>query len=154
MSGCESCTKEGWASRTVAFKLWCWRRLLRAPWTARNSNQSIQKEINLEYSLEGMMLRLKFQYPGHLIQRADLLEKTLMLGKIEDRSRGWEGSLESPTQWKWVWENSRRECKTGKLGVLQSMRSQRSVSNLEIEQCNRSPSWPNKDLCVHRRKKS
>ena len=71
-----------------ASELWCWRRLLRAPLTARRSNQSILKEISLEYSLEGLMLKLKRQYFGHLMRRADSLEKTLMLGKIEDRRRG------------------------------------------------------------------
>ena len=72
-----------------AFELWCWRRLLRVPWTARRSNQSILKEISLEYSLEGLMLKLKLQYFGHLMQRADSFEKTLMLGKIEGgRRRG------------------------------------------------------------------
>ena len=70
-----------------AFELWCWRRLLRVPWTARRSNQSIQKEISPECSLEGLMLKLKLQYFGHLMQRADLFEKTLMLGKIEGRRR-------------------------------------------------------------------
>ena len=69
------------------FELWCWRRLLRVPWTARRSNQSILKEISPEYSLEGLMLKLKLQYSGHLMQRTDSLEKTLMLGKIEDRRR-------------------------------------------------------------------
>ena len=70
-----------------AFELWCWRRLLRDPWTARRSNQSILKEVNPEYTLEGLMLRLKLQYFGHLIKRADSLEKTLMLGKIECKRR-------------------------------------------------------------------
>ena len=73
--------------RIDAFELWCWRRLLRVPWTASRSNQSILKEINPEYSLEGLMLKLRLQYFGHLMQRADLLEKTLMLGKIEGRRR-------------------------------------------------------------------
>ena len=73
--------------RIDAFELWCWRRLLRVPWTARRSNQSILKEINPEYSLEGLMLKLKLRYFGHLMQRADSLEKTLMLGKIEGRRR-------------------------------------------------------------------
>ena len=73
--------------RTDAFELWCWRRLLRVPWTARISNQSILKEISPEYSLEGLMLKLKLQYFGHLMQRADLLEKTLMLGRIGGRKR-------------------------------------------------------------------
>ena len=74
--------------RIDAFELWCWRRLLRVPWTARRSNQSILKEISPEYSLEELMLKLKLQYFGHLMQRTDLLEKTLMLGKIEGRRRG------------------------------------------------------------------
>ena len=89
-----------WESRTIqkaerwridAFKLWCWRRLLRVPWTARWSNQSILKEIRPEYSLERLILKLKFQYFGHLMRRADSLEKTLMLGKIGcKRRRGWQ----------------------------------------------------------------
>ena len=73
--------------RIDAFELWCWRRLLRVPWTARRSHQSILKEINPEYSLEGLMLKLKLQYFGHLIQRTDSLEKTLILGKIDGRGR-------------------------------------------------------------------
>ena len=88
MYRCESQTikkAEHW--RIDAFELWCWRRLLRVPWTARRSNQSILKEISPEYSLEGLMLKLKLQYFGHLMQRADSLEKTLMLGKIEGRRR-------------------------------------------------------------------
>ena len=86
--GCESWTiKEAECQRIDAFKLWYLRRLLRVPWTARRSNQSILKEINPEYSLEGLMLKLKLQYFGHLMQRADSFEKTLMLGKIEGRRR-------------------------------------------------------------------
>ena len=86
--GCESWTmKKAEHQRIDAFELWCWRRLLRVPWTARRSNQSIPKEISPEYSLEGLMLKLKLQYFGHLMQRADSLEKTLMLGKIEGRRR-------------------------------------------------------------------
>ena len=90
MYGCESWTiKKAEHQRIDAFELWCWRRLLRVPWTARRSSQSILKEISLEYSLEGLMLELKLQYFGHLMQRADSLEKTLMLGKIEGgRRRG------------------------------------------------------------------
>uniref|UniRef100_A0A4W2HJW0 RNA-directed DNA polymerase n=1 Tax=Bos indicus x Bos taurus TaxID=30522 RepID=A0A4W2HJW0_BOBOX len=90
MHGCESWTiKKAERQRTDAFELWCWRRLLRVPWTARRSNQSILKEINPEYSLEGLMLKLKLQYFGHLMWRADSFEKTLMLGKIEGwRRRG------------------------------------------------------------------
>ena len=87
MYGCESCImKEAEHQTTDAFEL-CWRKLLRIPWTARRSNQSILKETNPEYSLEGLMLKLKLQYFGHLMQRADSLEKTSMLGKIEGRSR-------------------------------------------------------------------
>ena len=88
MYGCESWTiKKAECLRIDAFKLWCWRRLLRVPWTARRSNQSILKEINPEYTLEGLMLKLKPQYFGHLIQRANSLEKPLMPGKIEGRRR-------------------------------------------------------------------
>ena len=88
MYGCESWTiKKAEHRRIDAFELWCWRRLLRVPWTARRSNQSILKEISPQCSLEGLMLKLKLQYFGHLMQRADSFEKTLMLGKIEDRRR-------------------------------------------------------------------
>ena len=90
MYGCENWTiKNAEHQRIDAFELWCWRRLLRVPWTARRSNQSIQKEIRPEYSLEGLILKLKLQYFGHLMRRTDSLEKTLMLGKIEGgRRRG------------------------------------------------------------------
>ena len=89
MYGCESWTvKKVEHQRIDAFELWCWRRLLRVPWTARRSNQSTLKEISSGCSLEGLMLKLKLQYFGHLMQRADSLEKTLMLGKIEGRRRG------------------------------------------------------------------
>ena len=86
--GCESWTiKKAESQRIDAFELWCWRRLSRVPWTVRRSNQSIQKEISPEYSLEGLMLKLKLQYFSHLMRRTDSLEKTLMLGKIEGRRR-------------------------------------------------------------------
>ena len=90
MYGCESWTIKKTEHRRIdAFELWCWRRLLRVPWTARRSNQSILKDISPEYSLEGLMLKLKLQYFGHQMQRTDSLEKTLMLGKIEGgRRRG------------------------------------------------------------------
>ena len=104
MYGCESWTikiADSW--RTDAFELWCWRRLLRVPWTARRSNQSILKEINPKYSLEGLMLKLKFQYFGHLMERTDSLEKTMMLVRLkaggEGDDRGWDGWMVSPTQW-------------------------------------------------------
>ena len=98
MYGCESWTiKKAEHQRTDAFELWCWRRLLRVPWSGRRSNQSILKEINPEYSLEGLMLKLKLQYFGHLMRRVDSLEKTLILGGIggeekgmtEDEMAGW-----------------------------------------------------------------
>ena len=88
MYGCESWTiKKAECRRIYAFQLWCWKRLFRVPWTARRSNQSIPKEISPEYSLKGLMLKLKFQYFGHLMQKADSLEKTLMQGKIEGKKR-------------------------------------------------------------------
>ena len=87
MYGCESWTVKVECRRIDAFELWCWRRLLRVPWTAKRSNQSILEEISPEYSLEGLMLKLKLQYFGHLMRRADSSEKTLMLGKIEGRRR-------------------------------------------------------------------
>ena len=89
--GCESWTiKKAESQRIDAFKLWCWRRLLRVPWTARRSNQSILKEINPNYSLEGLMLKLKLQYFGHLMRWDDSSEKTLILGNTEGRRRGWQ----------------------------------------------------------------
>ena len=88
MNRCESWTiKKAEHQRTDAFKLWCWRRVLRVPWTSGRSNQSILKEISPDYSLEGLMLKLKLQYFSHLMRRTDSLEKTLMLGKIEGRRR-------------------------------------------------------------------
>ena len=91
MYGCESWTiKKAKCQRIDAFELWCWRRLLRVPWTARRSNQSYLKKISPECSLEGLMLKLKFQYFGHLMRRVDSFEKTLMLGKIEGKRRRWQ----------------------------------------------------------------
>ena len=112
----------------IVFELWCWWRLLRISWTARRANQSILKEINTEYSLEGLMLKLKLQYFGHLMVRTESLEKTLILGKIEGKSwREWQGMRwlrVSLIQWTWVWANSGRRWRTEKPGVLQFMRSQ------------------------------
>ena len=107
MYGCESWTvKKAERQRIDAFELWCWRRPLRAPWTARRSNQSILKETSPGCSLEGLMLKLKLQYFGHLMWRVDSLEMTLMLGGIEaegeGNDRGWDGWMESLTQWTWV----------------------------------------------------
>ena len=112
--------KEGWVPKNWCFWTVCWRRLLRVPWITRRSNQSILKEINPEYSLEGLILKLKLQYFGHLLWRANLLEKALMLEKIEGRrrrgGREWGGWMPSMTQWTWVWTNSRRWWRTRKSG--------------------------------------
>ena len=122
----------GW--RIDASELSCWRRLLRVPWTARRSNQSILKEVSPEYLLEGLMLKLKLQYFGHLMQRADSFEKTLMLGKIEGRRRRGRQRMRwwmaSPTQWTWVWASSGSWWWTGKPGMLQPMGLQRVGHNL------------------------
>ena len=101
--GCESWTIKKAECQRIASELWCWKRLLRVPWAARRSNQSILKEISPEYSLEGLMLKLELQYSGHQMLRADSLEKTLMLGTIEGRRRrgrqGMNGWMTSPTRW-------------------------------------------------------
>ena len=128
--GCENWSiKEAEHWRIDAFELWCWRRLLRVPWTARRSSQSILKEISPEYSLEGLMLKLKLQYFGHLMWRIDSLEKTLMLGKIEGRRRrGWQrwyGWMASLIQRTWIWASSGSWWRIQKPGVLQSMGLQR-----------------------------
>ena len=134
MYGCESWTIKKAEQQTIdAFELWCWRRLLRVPWTARRSNQSILKEISPECSLEGLMLNLKLQYFGYLMQRTDSFEKTLMLGKIEGRSRRWDGWMASLTLWTWVWVNSGSWWWTWRLGVLQSIGSQRVRHNWATE---------------------
>ena len=137
MYGCESWTIKKAEHRIIdAFELWCWRRLLRVPWTAKRSNQSILKEINHEYSLEGLML--KHQYFGYLMWKAYSLEKTLMLGKTECRRRrghrGWDGWVASPTRRTWVWANSRRWWRIGKSSMLQSMGLQRAGHDLATEQ--------------------
>ena len=119
--------------RIDAFQLWCWRRHLRMPWTTRRSNQSILKEISPE--LEGLMLKL--QYFGHLMHRANSLEKTLMLGKIEagqGEDRGWDGWMASPTQWTWVRANAGRWWWREKPGMLQSTGLQRIGRNWATEQ--------------------
>ena len=114
-----------------------WRRLLRVSWTARRSNQSILKEVSPDYSLEGLMLKLKLQYFGHLMWRADSFEKILMLRKIgaggEGDGRGWDGWMASPTQWTWVWINSGSWWWTGRPGMLQFMGSQRIGHNWATE---------------------
>ena len=142
----------GWESWTIkkaehwridAFELWCWRRLLRATWTARISNQSIIKEITPGCSLEGLMLKLKLQSFGHLMRRTDSLEKTLMLGKIEGGRRRGQQRMRCPLiQWTWVWVNSRSWWWTGRPGVLQSMGSQRVGHDWATEL-----NWT--DVCLH-----
>ena len=130
MYGCETWTvKKAKCRRIDAFEPWCWRRLSRVPWTARRSNQSILKEISPGCSLEGLMLKLKFQYFGHLMQRTDSLKRPrcwerLKVGKEGD-DRGWTGWMASPTQGAWVWVNSRSWQWMGWPGMLQSMGLQR-----------------------------
>ena len=127
---CESWTiKKAEHQRIDAFELRCWRRLLRVHWTARRSNQSILKEISPGCSLEGLMLKLKCQYFGHLMQRTDSFEKTLMLERLkvggEGDDRGWDGWMASLTQWTWVWVNSGSRWWAGRPAVLQFMGLQR-----------------------------
>ena len=130
MYGCSSWTiKKAECRRIDAFELWCWRKLLRVPWTARRYNQSILKEISPENSLEGLMLTLKLQYFGHLMWRTDSFEKIWCWewlkvgGKADDR--GWDGWITSLTQWTWVWVNSGSWWWTGRPGI-QRVRQQLS----------------------------
>ena len=130
MYGSESWTvKKAECRRVDAFELWCWRRLLRVPWTARRSSQSILKEISPGYSLEGLMLKLKLQYFGHLMQRADSLEKILIWEGLgaggEGDNRRWDGWMASPTRWTWVWVDSGSWWWTGRPGMLRFLGSQR-----------------------------
>ena len=117
MYGCESWNiKKAECRRIDVFDLWCWRRLLRVPWTARRSNQSILKEDISEYSLEGLVLKLKLQYFGHLIRnwkRSWCWERLKAGGEGNDT--GWDSWMASPTQWTWIWTSSRRRWRTGKL---------------------------------------
>ena len=150
MYGCDSWTvKKAARQRIDAFELWWWRRLLRVPWTARRSNQSILKEISPGISLEGMMLKLKLQYFGYLKQRVDSLEKTLMLGGLgaggEADDRGWDGWMASLTRWTWVWVNSGSWWWTGRPGVLRFMGSQRVGHDWATE----LNWWPNNPTTGH-----
>ena len=139
MKGCESwIIKKAECQRIDVFELWCWTRLLRVLWSAGRSNQSIVKEVNPEYSLEGLVLKLKLQYFSHLMWRAASLEKTLMLGKIEgkrrrgqQRMRRLDGITASMDK---IWANSGRSWRTGKPGLLQSMGLQRVRHDLATEQ--------------------
>jgi len=137
--------KETESQRIDAFELWCWRRLLRVPWTARRSNQSILKEISPGCSLEGLMLKLKLQCFGHLMQRTDSLEKTWCWERLkaggEGDDRRWDGWMASPTWWTWIWVSSRSWWWTGIPGVLQSNGSQRSGQDSETEL-----NWPSLNL--------
>ena len=143
--GCESWTrKKAEHQRIDAFEMWCWRKLLRVPRTTRRSNQSILKEISPECSLEGLMLKLKLQYFGHLMGRNSSLEKTLMLRKIEGGRRAWQRMrwLDGITDsWTWVWVGSRSWWWTGKAGMLQSMGSWRVGHNWATE-----PNWMIKSI--------
>ena len=129
MYGCESWTvKKAECRRSDAFELWCWRRLLRVPWTARRSNQSILKEISPGCSLEGMMLRLKLQYFGHLMEKTHWKRLWCWEGLGaggEGDDRGWDGWMASLIRWTWVWVNSRSWWWTGRPGMLRFMGSQR-----------------------------
>ena len=131
MYGCESwTTKKVECRRTDAFELWCWKRLLRVPWTARRSNQSILKEISPGCSLEGLMLKLKLQYFGHLMRRVTHWKRPWCWEGLgaggEGDDRGWDGWMASLTQWTWVWVISGSWWRTGRPGVLRFMGSQKS----------------------------
>ena len=148
MYGCESLTiKKAERRRIDAFELWCWRRLLSIPWTARRSKQSILKEISPGCSLEGLILKLKLQYFGHLMWRADSFEKTLMLerlragGELDDKA--WDGWMASPTQWTWVWVDSSSWWWTGRPGVLRFLGLQRVRHNWATELTNSQETIPN-----------
>ena len=139
VSGCEiqSINKaEHWI--TDAFELWCWRRLLRVPWIARRSNQSILKEINPEYSLEGLMLKLKLQYFGHWCKEQTHWKRLWCWERLkagrEGDDRRWADWMASPTQWIWVWANSGTWWRTGRPGMLQSMGSKRVGNDWVTEQ--------------------
>ena len=126
MYGCESWTiKKAERRRIDAFELWCWRRLLRVPWTPRRSSQSILKEISPGCSLEGLILKLKLQYFGHLMWRADWLKRPWCWERLwaggEGDDRGWDGWMASSTQWTWVWVNSRSWWWKGRPDMLRSM---------------------------------
>ena len=145
MYGCESWTaKKAECWKIDAFELWCWRRLLRVPWTARRSNQSILKEISPGISLEGMMLNLKLQYFGHLMRRVDSLKRLWCWEGLgaggEGDYWGWDGWMASWTPWTWVWVNSGRWWWTGRPGVLQFMGLQR-VGHDWATELNREYFW-------------
>ena len=138
MYGCESWTiKKAERQRIDAFELWCWRSLWNVPWTARRSNQSILKEISPEYSVEGLMLKLKLQHFGHLMQRTDHRKRPWCWARLkaggQGDDRGWDGWMASPTQWRWIWLNSRGWWWTGRPGLLRFMGSQRITHDWATE---------------------
>ena len=139
MYKCESCTiKKAESQRTDDFKLWCWRRLLRVPWTVRGSNQPILKEINPKYSLEGLMVNWSSNTLATWCEETTTWKRPWCDGERlragEGDDRGWDGWMASLTQWTWVWGNSKRRWGTGKPGVLQSKGLQRVRHNLVTEQ--------------------
>ena len=139
MSGCKSWTiKEAEHQRIDAVELWCWRRLLRLPWTARRSNQFILKEINPEYSWEGLMMKLKLHTLATWCEELTYLKRPWCWGRLraggEGGNRGWDDWMASLTQWTWVWANSRRQWRTGRSGVLQSIGPQRVRHNWVTKQ--------------------
>ena len=147
MYECENWTmKKAECWRMEAFKLWCWRRLLRVPWTARKSNLSILREINPEYSLEGLILKLKLQYFGHLTQRADSLEKILMLGKIEDKRRRGQQKI------RWLVINIITYSMSMTLSKLQEIVADRGAYCATVhdvaENCTQLSKWTTKSLCM------
>ena len=154
MYGCENWTiKKAECWRVDAFELWCWRRFLRVPWTARRSNQSILKKNSREYSLQGLMMKLKLQYFGHLMQRTDTLIRKrpwcwerLKAGGEGD-VRGQDGWMASPTQSTWVWVNSRIWWWTGRPGVLQPMGSQR-VGHDWVTELNFLTTFSKSNVCL------
>ena len=142
---CESWTiKKAECQRIDAFKLWCWRRLLRVPWTARRSNQSILKEISPEYSLKGLMLKLKHQYLGHLMRRADSLEKTLMLGKIDGRRSGWQ---------RMRWLDGIIDSMDMNLSKLQEIVKDREAWHATVHEVSKSGTWLNNYITTRGRMK-
>ena len=160
MYECESWTIQKAECRRIdAFELWCWRWLLRVPWTAKRSNHSILKEINPEYSLEGLELKLKLPHFGHRTQRMTHQKRPWCWERFraggEGDDRGWDGWMASLTQWTWVWASSRRWWRIGKPGMLQSMGSERVGDDRATEQslpiCQDSPfiTFPPMQLVFH-----